>query len=223
MTDSVKNANLNNEAKEAKTAIEHGENIRDAVRNITLAALKKGRLDAREIKRVVRSVMRGATLGASKVGTQSQQALSDAVAGIDEALAKSAEASKLAIEEAAGRLRDYGKRDLERAFNDMHTLEGMFLDTLKEVADQSAGEAREILHGLLRHARDSGTKAGETAKSAIAALEKKFGRTLREVAATGADIALSTSSNLAEAASGFLAGIAEALDTQAKNMRNAKK
>jgi polyhydroxyalkanoate synthesis regulator phasin len=223
MTEPVKSENLNNEAKEAKAAIERGENIHDAVRNIMLAALQKGRFDSVETKRVVRSVIQGATLGLGNAGDKSQQALRETLAGIDDALAKLAEASKLAIEEAAGRLHDYRKHDLERAFNDMRTLEGMFLDSIKEVADQSVGEAKKILQDLLRHARDSGTTAGDTAKSAIAALEKKFGRTLREVAAAGADIALSTGSNLAEAASGFLAGIAEALDTRAKNMRNARK
>lgn len=223
MTDPDKAENLSNEAKEARAAVEHGENIRDAMRNITMAALSHGRLDAQETARVVRSVMQGAALGVGKAGDRSRQALGEAVAGIDEALAKSAEASKLAIEEAAGRLRDYGKRDLERTFNDMRTLERMFLDTMKDVSDHSVGEAREILQGLLRHAKDSGTTAGATATAAIRALEQKLGRTLKEVADAGTDAALNTGSNLAEAASGFLAGIADALDARAKSMRREKK
>lgn len=220
MTDPGKAENLGNEANEARAAVESGENIRDAMRNITMAALSRGQLDAQETRRVVRSVMQGATLGVSKAGDGSRKALSEALDGIDEALAKSAEATKLAIEEAAGRLRDYGKRDLERSFNDMRMLEGMFLDTMKDVADQSVGEAREILQSLLRHARDSGTTAGATATAAITALEQRLGSTLREVAGAGSDAALSTSSKLAEAAAGFLAGIADALDARAKSMRH---
>lgn len=223
MTDPGKAENLGNEAKEARAAVESGENIRDAIRDITMAALGRGQWDAQETKRVVRSVLQGATQGVSKAGDRSRQALSEALAGVDEALAKTAEATKLAIEEAAGRLRDYGKHDLERSFNNMRVLEEMFLDTVKDVADHSAGEAQVILQGLLRHAKDSGTTAGATAKAAINALEQKLGRTLREVAAAGSDAALSTGSNLAEAAAGFLAGIAEVLDAKAKSMRHDKK
>jgi len=220
MTDPGNAENLSNEAQEARAAVESGENIRDAMRNITMAALSRGQLDAQETKRVVRSVLQGASLGVSKAGDKSRQVLSESLAGIDEALAKSAEATKLAIEEAAGRLRDYGKHDLERSFNDMRTLEGMLLETVKDVAEHSAAEAQEILQSLLRHAKDSGTTTGATVKSAITALEQKLGRTLREVAAAGSDAALSTSSNLAEAAAGFLAGIAEVLDAKAKSMRH---
>lgn len=223
MTNSVNAETLGAEANEARTAVEHGENIRDTMRKITLQALHRGKLDAQETRRVVRSVIRGASLGVSKAGDKSRQALSEALAGVDDALAKSAEASKLAIEEAAGRLRDFSKHDLEKAFNDLRALEGMLLDTVKEVADHTAGEAREILQGLARHAKDSGTTAGATATAAIKALEQKLGRTLREVAAAGTDAALSTSSKLAEAAAGFLAGLSDVLDAKAKSLRKEKK
>lgn len=223
MTDPIKSENLGSEAKEARAAIEHGKDIRDEMRKITLAALKRGRLDAKEVRRVVRSVIQGASLGVADAGDKSRQALSEALAGIDEALAKSAEATKLAIEEAAGRLRDYGKRDLEQAFDDMRALEGMFLDTVKDVAEHSAGAAREILQGLWRHAKDSGTTAGATATAAITVLEQKLGKTLREVAAAGTDAALSVTATLAEAAAGFLSGIADTLDAQAKNMQQKNK
>lgn len=223
MTNPGKTENLNSEAKEARAAVEHGKDIRDEMRKITLAALRRGQLDAKEIKRVVRSVTQGASLGVEDAGDKSFQALGEALAGIDEALAKSAEATKLAIEEAAGQLKDYGKRDLERVFNDLHALEGLFLDTIKDVAEDSAGVARETLQGLLRHAKDSGTTAGATATAAITALEQKLGRSLREIAAAGTDVALSTSSNLAEAAAGFLSGIADTLDAKAKSLHNKKR
>lgn len=224
MTDPGKTENLSIEAKETRAAVESGENIRDAVRNITIAALSRGKkLDAQETRRVVRSVMQGMSLGVNKAGEKSREALSEALAGVDEALAKSAEATRLAIEEAAGRLRDYRKQDLERTFNDMRMLENMFLETLKDVAEHSAGEVQKTLHGLLQHARNSGTTAGTTATDSITALEHKLGNTLREIVAAGTEAAQSTGSNLAEAAAGFLSGIADTLDATASNMRSKKK
>lgn len=219
MTDSD---NLNKAAKDARAAVEHGENIRDTTRNITMAAFSQRKLDTAEMKKVVRSVMQGASLGLDKAGEKSRLFLGEAVAGVDEALAKSAEATKLAIEEASGRLQNYGKRDLERAFADLRMLEEMFLDTLKDVADQSAGTAKEILHGLLKHARDSGTSVGTAATTTIEKLEQKLGRSLHDIAATGADAALSAGSGLAEAASGFMAGIAETLHAKGGKSKEKK-
>jgi len=220
MNDQVKTENLSNEAQAVKAAIEHGENIRAKVRKITLDALQRGKLDAQETRRVIRSVMHGASLGVSKAGDKTKQALGEALAGMDEALAKSAEAYKLAIEEAEGRLRDFSKHDLDKAFNNLRTLESMLLDTLKEVADQSAGEAREIYQSLARHTKVNATSAGATASAAISSLEKKLGRTLREVAAAGSDVALGTTSKLADAAAGFLAGLSDALHDKAKSLRD---
>jgi polyhydroxyalkanoate synthesis regulator phasin len=223
MTNPGKEGALDNEAKQARGAVEHGVNIRESMRDITLAALSRGRLEAEEMRRVVRSVMQGASLGLSKAGDKSREAMGEALAGIDDALAKSAEATRLAVEEAAGKLKDYGKQDLEQSFEDLRTLEKMFLDTLKDVTAESAGTAKEVLQDLWPHARDSGTTAGATAKEAIVNLERKLGRTLREIASAGHDAALNTTAKLADAAAGFLAGISETLSAKAKNMQQHKK
>jgi hypothetical protein len=223
MSDPVKNAHSTKEENKARETVESGKQIRERMRDITLAALSSGKLDTNGVKLVLHSVVQGAVQGVSKAGGKTEQALSEALAGVDEALVKAAEASKLAIEEAAGRLHEYSKRDLEQAFSDLRTLESMLLDTIKEVADHSVGEARDILHTMRQHAKNSGTAAGASAAAAIATLEQKLGRTLREAAAEGSDIALSTSSRLAEAASGFLAGIAAALDKKSTSARQIKR
>jgi hypothetical protein len=50
------------EVKQAvRSAIERGESIREDVRNITLNALSKGKLDVKKINQVVRAVMEGAS------------------------------------------------------------------------------------------------------------------------------------------------------------------
>lgn len=201
-----------------KEAIEQAENIRAKVRKITLDALHRGKLDEQETKQVIRSVLQGV----SKAGGRTLQALGEALAGMDEALAKSAEAYKLALEEAAGRLRDFSRHDLEKAVSNLHMLENMILDTLQEVAAHSAGEARVILQTLAQHTKVNATSAGATASAAITSLEKKFGRSLREVASSGSEVALHTTSRLADAAAGFLAGLADALHERAQNLHGKR-
>ncbi len=208
--------------EEARKVVEAGGNVHHALRNLTLAAFHRTRLQAQEQQKIVQSVIRGAVQGLGKTGEKSRQVLSEALAGVDEALASTAEASKLAIEEAAGRLHEFGKQDLERAFNDMRTLEQMYLDTLQQVADRSASEARIILQDLWQHAKNTGTAAGAAAGASLASLEQRLGRKLHEVAATGTDAALGSASKLAEAAATILGGIAERLEGKAKVLKQGK-
>lgn len=208
--------------EDAREIVKQGQNIRSALRNLTLAALHRGKMEAAESKKVVQAVLQGALQGLGSGGEKSRLAISEAWAGVDEALAKSAEASKLALEEASGRFSEFAKHDLERAVNDLRTLEQMLLDTLQQLGEHSTTEAREILHGLLQHAKTSGTAAGATAANAISTLEQKLGRKLHEAVAAGSNAALGSSSKLAESAAKFLAGIAEALDTQAGKLRKDK-
>jgi hypothetical protein len=201
----------------AREAVVQGENIHDAVRDITLKALSEGELDAERVKQVVQAVMTGAGKGAESLGAEAPQALKESMAGIDDALTKSAEASKLAIEEAVGHLREFGSRDLKHAVDDLLALEDLFLDTVKDVATASKETIRETLNDLARHARNSGTQVGEAAKAAAETLTRELQHRLRETAESGAEAAINTTVYLAQAAAGFLDGIAQALERKAKD------
>ena len=82
----------------SRKAVAQGENIHDAIRDITLKALSEGELDTEKTKQVVQAVMAGAGKGAESLGAQAPQALKEAMAGIDEALTKSAEAVQGLVE-----------------------------------------------------------------------------------------------------------------------------
>ena len=103
----------------ARTAVERSDDIRNDVRSVTLQALSDGHLDTKKINKVIHAVMEGASIGAEAKGEQAKDALTDAMSGMDDALAKSAEASKLAIEEAAGHVKDFSSHDLKRALDDL--------------------------------------------------------------------------------------------------------
>lgn len=209
-------------ADDAREVVKQGEHIRVSLRKLTLAALHRGRLEATESRKVVQSILQGAIQGLGSSGEKSRIAMNEALSGVDEALAKSAEATKLAFDEAAGRLKDFARHDLERAVNDLRTLEQLLLETLQQTSEQSSGEVREILQGLLSHAKTSGTDAGKAAANAISALEQKLGRALHEVVASASGAAIGAGSKFSESASKFLAGIAEALDTKADQLRKGK-
>jgi hypothetical protein len=137
MSEEQKQETENSEVKTAaRSAVERGDAIREDIRDITLTALSQRHLDSEKLRQVIHAVVEGASIGAESKGADVKEALSESIEGMDEALASSAEASKLAIEETAGHLKDFGKQDLKRALDDLLTLEDMFLDTIKNVAWQ---------------------------------------------------------------------------------------
>jgi hypothetical protein len=213
-----KNQHIKAEA-EARAAVEDGENIHEAVRDITLAALSAGHLDMQRMREVVQSVLRGSSLGAEEKGVRAEQTLREAMAGVDEALAKSAEASRLAIEEAAGHIKEFGSQDLKQGLADLGALEDMFLDTVKNIARASDGVAKDVLGNLAQHARNSGTSVGAAAKTAAETLAWQLETNAREGVSAGVDTARQVGIKISLAAAGFLEGIAETLKKTGSNKK----
>jgi len=203
----------------SRAAVERGENIQDEVRDITLKALCEGHLDAQRIQQVIKAVIQGAAEGANGKETQSKQALRDAMTGVDEALEKSAEASRLAIEEAAGNLENFGTQDLKRVLDDLLTLEDLFIDTIKDVARSSKETIRETLSDLAGHAQNSGTAVGNLATDTVETLTRELQKTSRDTVATGSDSAMKTAVRLSRAAAGFLEGIADTLQNKTRSKK----
>ena len=199
------------------TATQRSESIRKDVRDITLKALSQGQMDVKKISRVVRAVIEGASIGAEAKGEQGKEALADAMAGIDEALAKSAEASKLAIEETAGHVKDFSSHDLKRAVDDILTLESLFFDTVHDVAIDASEMVKGTLSDLVKHAQQSGTDVGKTSSDVVTSLNHKLGDTLKDTISDSAHATLEVGAHIANAAAGMLEGIADTMQSRNKN------
>jgi len=202
--------------KVSQAAIEKGDNIRNDVRDLTLKALSERHLDVKKTKEVIHSVIDGASIGAAAKGDQVKDKLKDTMAGIDDALAKSAEASKLAIEEAAGHVKDFSRHDLKRALDDLLTLEELFFSTAHDVAKGASETIKETLSDLINHSKNTGTNVGETAVEAVKILNQKLENTLKDTVSSGAHATLEVGAHIAIAASGILEGIAKSLLSENK-------
>jgi len=195
-----------------KDAVEADHNIRENVRRITLKALSDGKLDLNEITQVTGSVVKGAGLGAVIHGSDGQDKLAKAVAGLDDALCSAAEASKLAVEEASSQVKTFSKQDLQRSIDDLSALETMYLDTLKNVAKEANKTVSDTLNDFVRHGRLSGTAVGQKATEIAKLLNYQLSERFSETVTAGVDSASKVTSNLAYAAAGFLDAIAQKLD-----------
>lgn len=209
---------MQNDTLEAdvKNAIERGHDVQEQVRQLTLRRISARSLDIESLRQIAASVLRGAraavqkelNLSAAQTGTARTQ-LKQAVAGLDGALAQVASATRLAVEEAAGRAQKFSGEDLARARTDLESLEAMLLETLQTSASSAKDAAGEILHDLTAHTRTQGSAVGAQIKDTLAVITHQLGAAGRTQAVAGLHLAHATSDLLRQIAAGVLTGVAE--------------
>lgn len=195
----------------AQAAVSDGQDIRERVRDLTLNALKQRKLEASEVKNIVQALTEGITLGLGKRTQDSKQALSQAFSGLDAALVKSAEATKLALQQLTEREHDFSKQDLKAALDNLKKVEQDFLDTVSEVAKKSSGSVKAELDELLTHARRTGTDTGRQVSSTLAEFAQQMQGVAHDSKAAGSGAVHKLSSRFTQVAAGILEGIAQAL------------
>ena len=201
---------------EVRDAVAQGDNVQESVQRLTLKALSSEIHDLASLRRVITAVMRGARDGVQQrlQQTTSQSntikiQLTDAIAGLDAALAQLAEASKLAVEEAAGRARKFSNEELTRARSDLESLEAMFLETLQSSASTAKGLVADTLHDLVTHAKLNGTAVGSQLQDTLTTFTQQMTSTGQSQLESGVKLTHATSDLLRKVAAGVLGGLAE--------------
>ena len=201
---------------EVHSALEHGHDVQETVRQLTLRKISARSLDIDSLRQIASAVLRGARSGAQKQlslsADQTENAraqLKQAVTGLDVALAQLAEASKLAVQEAAGRAQEFSSVDLARTRADLEALEAMFVETLQTSASGTKDVASDILHDLAAHSRTHGSAVGAQLKDTLAVLTHQVGITGRSQVAAGLHLAKATSDLVRQIAAGVLTGVAD--------------
>lgn len=223
MSENSPNMLTSEEIKQAvSVSVEEGVDIRVKVRDLTLQALRTRRLDYDEIKPVIAAVTEGISMGAAKHAGEVKAALSEGLAGMDEALTKAAEATHLALQQITSQARDFSETDLEWALVNLKRLEEEFLDTVSIVADSATDKIKQELKELVTHARRAGTDTGAKVAETVGTLSNKVSATLKESKSSGQDAAREMSSRLASLAGGILAGMADALHEKAEKLKKSE-
>ncbi len=206
---------------EAAAAGEQAADLRTTVRDMTLRALKSRELSVEEVKSVVRTVSEGLSIGLGKRGGEIKGAASDALAGLDEAVKKSAEATKLAAEQLLSQGKDVTTQDLKPAMEDLRRLEGELLDSVGQAAERAGSRVKEAFTDLLTHARRAGTDTGRVVADTVSSFSNRVAPALKGGAAESTTAARELSKRLALVASGILSGMADALHEKATGSKKA--
>ncbi|WP_210880088.1 DUF6781 family protein [Roseovarius autotrophicus] len=195
----------------ARRAVVESENIHDAVRDLVVRALSRESLTQDHIRAVATVVLEGVAAGALEGSAETAQGLREAAEGLDEAIARAAQASHLAIEEAAGRTDDFTEQDLQKAIGDLHALETLFQDLVISFAKSSSRATRGIVEDLARHFERVGT---DTARAVRRATHSGLGAASAAHLPDLEDVGRATRgglSTIAAIGSGILSGLAEGL------------
>ncbi len=201
---------------EVRSAVAQGDNVQETVQHLTLAALSAQIHDLASLRRIMTAVMQGAREGAQQKLQQTtaqthtaQTQLTDAVAGLDAAPAQLAEASKLAVEEAAGRAQKFSHEELARARADIESLETLFLETLQVSASAAKGLVADTLHDLASHAKRNGTAVGTQLKDTLTTFTQQMTSAGHAQLEAGVQLTHATADLLRKIAAGVLSGLAE--------------
>lgn len=194
-----------------REAVESGRDLQARVRDLMLAAFSSTGLDLSRIKQVTRATLEGVDAGAAAHGTDSDSVARQAVAGIEDALMQAAEASSLAIQEAAGHASDFARSDLKRAVNELASLETLFMDTLADVARAGSATAKTTFTDIQGHMQRSGTLFGERLASHVGSLRKVLAQAGEEGLQSGVEAAGKAAEQLGLIAGALLEGLGKGL------------
>lgn len=201
---------------EVRGAVERGQDVQEAVRQLTLRKISARSMDIESVRQIAASVVRGAKAGVqqelnrSAAQTETAKAqLKQAVLGLDAALSTLAEASKLAIEEASARAQKYSDEDLKRARADLQSLETILVETLQEAIADAKDAAGDILHHIAEHSRTHGSVAGDKIREALAVIAHQLNAAGHANAVAGLHLAQATSDLVRQIAAGVLTGLAD--------------
>jgi len=194
-----------------REAVISGHDLQASVRDLMLATFSSSGISPGRIQEVIRATLEGVEAGALVHGGAAGESARRAVAGIEEALMQAAEASSLAIREAAGHASDFARTDLRRAVDELASLEKLFLDTLADTAQAGSAVAKVTFSDIQRHLRYSGSALGEQLAIHVSSLRELLSRSGQERLQSGAQAAGKAAGQLGKFAGAILAGIGKGL------------
>jgi hypothetical protein len=206
----------------ARESVKQGENLRTAVRELTLSALRGRELSVEQIKRVVSAVTQGVNLGAASSKMEPQRVLGEAFSGMDEAVLKAVQANHLALQQFSGH--GQGGSSLQKALDELERLEDEFLKTVKDATKKGSEQLRNQWASVLQQKE----AAGIATQSQIEQTLEQFGDQMRDAVRQQRRTAVKATEAMMEnfntLASGILIGLTEGLQQgKAKPETKAKR
>ena len=197
----------------AAEAVKQHKQIRTTIRDLTLEALQMRELSLKQINSVVRKVTEGVNVGVGVGGGKIdvEKALSDALAGMDEALLKVVEANQVALQKLTEGGASLEESSVKKGLKELEAFEEKFLDGVKQAAQEAGDRTKEQWKSILDNIPRGGTDTGERVMQTLAAHAQQAQDALTSSREAGLKVAHTLAQNYATLVSGVLMGLSEAM------------
>jgi ElaB/YqjD/DUF883 family membrane-anchored ribosome-binding protein len=195
----------------AAQAVKQHEQIRTTIRDLTLKTLQARDLSLEQINSVVRNITAGVNIG---VGDKpdTQQTLSDAFAGMDDALLKVVEANKLALQKLTDGGANFEESSVKKGLKELEAFEEKFLDGVKNAAQSSSDPIKQQWKTILDKIPRGGTETGAQVAETISARAREAQVAMQSSREAGLKAMHAITQNYATLVSGVLIGLSEAFE-----------
>ena len=195
----------------AAQAVKQHEQIRTTIRDITLKALQMRDLSLEQINGVIRNITAGVNIGVGDK-TDTQQTLSDAFAGMDDALLKVVEANKLALQKLTDGGASFEESSVKKGLKELEAFEEKFLDGVKNAIQSSSDPIKQQWKSILDKIPRGGTETGAQVMETLNERAREAQVAVRSSREAGLKAMHTITQNYATLVSGVLIGLSEAFE-----------
>ncbi len=199
----------------AEQIVEQADGVRRKTQDLVLDVVRSGEDAVRGLPAAVEEVIEGAGEGLKTIAEEQRaEVLRQVIDGISDGVGKTAEAFKLALEEASGRGRQFADEEVRGTVEDLKTIGSLLGDRLDQFVRHTARTMDEQVQDLARHARRAASDARPAIESAIDAAREhplELGRDAAKVAGEAARLGVGS---LLSAIGGALDGLGRALGAE---------
>jgi len=195
----------------AAQAVKQHEQIRTTIRDLTLKTLQARDLSLEQINGVIRNITAGVNIG---VGDKpdTQQTLSDAFAGMDDALLKVVEANKLALQKLTDGGASFEESSVKKGLKELEAFEEKFLDGVKNAIQSSSDPIKQQWKSILDKIPRGGTETGAQVMETLNERAREAQVAVRSSREAGLKAMHTITQNYATLVSGVLIGLSEAFE-----------
>ncbi len=195
----------------AAQAVTQHEQIRTTIRDLTLKTLQARDLSLEQINGVIRNITAGVNIGVGDK-TDTQQTLSDAFAGMDDALLKVVEANKLALQKLTDRGASFEESSVKKGLKELEAFEEKFLDGVKNAIQSSSDPIKQQWKSILDKIPRGGTETGAQVMETLNERAREAQVAVRSSREAGLKAMHTITQNYATLVSGVLIGLSEAFE-----------
>lgn len=198
----------------ANASAKSSEQLRQAVHDATLGALRGRELTLQNMRAVLKTVSQAAGAAATQqpaAGVDVESMLEQAVEGIDSALLQAVEANRVALQQFVAQGADLQEKHLKKALDDLEKLEDMMLGTLGKAAESAGAPLAGPWSAVLDKMKLSGTQTGAQASATVSQLGEQMRDAVRASRASSLRAAQTLAESYSALVSGVLIGMSDAM------------